>query len=635
MSDYEDYVTNYNEQDKETFIQDKDEEIQEDYSQIEEIDESLESSDLKGIRRPNQAKSMTERELIRRTASIFESAKECKIVLQYDGKNSGNWVAKGNLDTNGVQQYVINLESPAIKGIPKYTAAGHEFGHLAFDSLVGQTCSQYFRRQIPPQVKEEYKMHAFEMYDMASNVIEDERMESLMGDLYAGTGKRFDEYKKKIGKGYGGKQHEDKYGNNQVQESEVGKATNPVQALLYERFGRSDLVPKKWKKICKECIDDVRMTGREGTITVGDKFISEILNPWILENGKESPKGPTKTSGAGNQKGKGQGKIDKGGDMAKQFNDKCDHKGLGNPPKTIDKAKSLEQVKKDGEKEIEALKEKIDENNRNATPSGNTMPEDCGRITYIDRHDDSIRIEYNGRVAQSLNRIFKELQSKTRYKLHEEGDMLDMGAVIRRKARGYGNVFKKKRVKADLTLVVSIDVSGSMGGQPVDEARKMSATIFKAIEGINGINFHTFAWNGGNHSLDISDINRFGDCRSINTTGAGGTPTPEAMAYSIARIQKMGGKNKVLIFITDGSPNNGMTGCRIVKKWVKIAREDGIQVIGIYSGGGSSYGYSDSDNWAMSEMFGKGEYMVYSDMNTSSASVISKFKQFAMKAIRK
>jgi len=95
----------------------------------------------------------------------------------------------------------------------------------------------------------------------------------------------------------------------------------------------------------------------------------------------------------------------------------------------------------------------------------------------------------------------------------------------------------------------------------------------------------------------------------------------------------MGGKNKVLIFITDGSPNNGMTGCKIVHKWVKIAREDGIQVLGVYTGG-TSY-YKEQDNWAMSEMFGKGDYLIYENMNTSSASVISKFKQFAMKAIRK
>ena len=620
------------EQNKEKFIQNKDEESfqEEDYSQIEEIDESLESSDLKGIRRPNQSKSLTERDLIRRTASIFESAKDCKVVLTYDGRGSGNWVAKGRVDEDGKQTYTVNLESPAIKGIPKYTGANHEFGHLAFDSLIGQTCMEYFRRQIPPQVKEEHKMHAFEMYGMASNVLEDERMESLMGDLYAGTGKRFKEYKKKIGKGYGEKQVVNQWKQEEREKAECGKAINPVQAILYERFGRSDLVPKKWQKICKECIEDVRMTGREGTITVGDKFISEVLNPWILENGQESSKSP---NGKGKGNGKGEGKMQKSGDMAKQFNDKCDHKGLGNPPETIEKPKSLNEVKKEGQKEVDNLKEKIDENNRKAQTKRNTMPPDCGVIKYIDRHDKNIKIEYNARVAQSLNRIFRELQAKTRYKLHEDGDMLDMSAVIRRKARGFGNVFKKRRIKSDLTLCVSVDVSGSMNGQPVAEARKMSATIFKAIEGISGINFHTFAWNGGNGRLDISEIHRYNDVRSINCEGLGGTPTPEAMAYSVSRLKEMGGKNKVLIFITDGSPNNGMTGCKSVKKWVKIARNEGINVIGVYSGGTSYYG--SEENWAMTEMFGKGNYMVYEDMNKSSASVISKFKQFAVKAVRK
>jgi Mg-chelatase subunit ChlD len=161
----------------------------------------------------------------------------------------------------------------------------------------------------------------------------------------------------------------------------------------------------------------------------------------------------------------------------------------------------------------------------------------------------------------------------------------------------------------------------------------MVATIFKAIEGVKGINFHAFAWNGGNQRLDITEIDRLNEVRSITTEGIGGTPTPEAMAYSVARLKQMGGKHKVLIFITDGSPNNGMTGCKQVRKWVNIATKDKIDVIGVYTGG-STY-YSDQDNWAMSEMFGKGNYMVFEDMNKSATLVISKFKQFAMKAVRK
>jgi len=638
VSDYEDYQENFDEQEKK-FIQEESEENNKETSfpqdetdsQIEEIDEYLDSSDLRGIRRPNQTKTLPERDLIRRTASIFESAKDCKVDLSWEGKGSGNYIARLNPE-DGKQKYVINLESPAIKGIPKYSAAGHEFGHIAFDSLIGQTCKEYFRRQIPPQTPEEHKDHAYEMYDMTSNIIEDERMESLMGDLYQGTGKRFDTYKKAIGKGYGKRYTKpDEFGRKTSEKFETNKASNPAQAILYERFGRSDLIPKKWQKICKECIEDVRMTGKEGTITVGDKFITGLLNPWLLDNGKIVPKQQGKGKGQGGV-GNGIGKIQEGGDMAKDYNDQCDHRGLANPKQNIGKPQTVEEAKQKGQQEVDDLKGKIDENNRKARSKKNTMPPDCGTINYIDRYDASIKIEVNGRVASSLNRIFREIQSKSKYKLHDDGEQLDMGAVIRRKARGYGQVFQKKRVREDITILVSIDVSGSMGGQPVDEARKMSATIFKAIEGVKGIKFHTFAWNGGSHLLDITEINRINDVRAINCQGHGGTPTPEAMAYSVARLREMGGKKKVLIFITDGSPNNGTTGSKMVRKWVNIARAEKIQVIGVHSGGGipqSTYDYG------MSDMFGKDGFMVYEDMDKASATVIAKFKQLALKAVKR
>ena len=53
------------------------------------------------------------------------------------------------------------------------------------------------------------------------------------------------------------------------------------------------------------------------------------------------------------------------------------------------------------------------------------MPKDCGHIRYIDRYDKNIKIEVNHRVASSINRIFKELQSKTKYKLHDDGEELE------------------------------------------------------------------------------------------------------------------------------------------------------------------------------------------------------------------
>jgi len=298
---------------------------------------------------------------------------------------------------------------------------------------------------------------------------------------------------------------------------------------------------------------------------------------------------------------------------------------------------TLDESKEKGEEETEEVRKKIEENGQNGPANSSFMPEDCGRIVKIDRFNNNQPLEYNMSVAKGLNRIFRELQSKNKYKLYETGDQLDIGAVIRKKARGFGEVFKQKKIVSDLTILVSIDVSGSMSGQPVDSAAKMCATVYKAIEGVKGINFYAFAWNGGNGHLDITEIDNLRDCKAINCDGgSGGTPTQEAMAYSVARLIQMKGKRKVLIFITDGEPSNGQVGRAKVQKWVKEARRRGYVVIGMYPAGypvgRSEDGYTS--NFGMENMFGKGHYMIYENMDKASGEVLGLFKKLAMKQVK-
>jgi len=76
-----------------------------------------------------------------------------------------------------------------------------------------------------------------------------------------------------------------------------------------------------------------------------------------------------------------------------------------------------------------------------------------------------------------------------------------------------------------------------------------------------------------------------------------------------------------------------MTGSKMVRKWVNIARAEKIQVIGVYTGGvSSSHGGYD---YGMGDMFGKDGYMIYENMDKSSASVIGKFKQLALRAVKR
>jgi len=440
---------------------------------------------------------------------------------------------------------------------------------------------------------------------MLSNIIEDERIESLLGDIYAGIGKDFEKYGELIGKSYKALDKKDQ---------------NPCNAILCVRFGRIDLCPKEWRKEAIKAIEDVRMTSKHGLLTCGERYVDKILYPWLLKNGHTIPVVYTMTS-AGNQ--------------ATDFNGKCDHRALGNEsdekgnaPK---KAKSLKDCKEGGEDDTNKFRENAEKHARERhTKPKNQMPEDCGTITYLNRYDPRIPVEVNNSIAKGINKVFKEISSKSRTKMHEYGMDLDIPSVIRRKCKGYGNIFRAQKIKTDLTLVVSIDVSGSMSGYPVDTARKMCATIFKAIDGIKGINFHCFVWNGGHHDLAITEVNSLKECCSINCEGPGATPTPEAMAYSVARIKQMSGKKKVLLFMTDGSPDGGGEGTRTVRKWVADARKEGIVVLGMYP----DCSEDGSDDYGMKDMFGEGHFMLFADMDTASTKIIGLFRQLILAQVK-
>lgn len=552
------------------------------------------SDDWKGLIRADDDSRL------QKTGAIFESAKGTKIKWQKNAKHE-NYIYRDKKDRT---MYHISLAHPAHPQIPMYTAGNHEIAHMAFDTFTGKSCKEFYAKWVDKFPKDfKYKPLAKEMYEMLSNVIEDERIESLLGDIYVGTGRRFTDYKKALAPTY------------------KEKAKDPCSAILLMRFGRPDLVPKEWRPQCAKALNDVLMTGKDGLLTCGEEFVDKLLHPWLLKNGYKIPI----VYVTGGDCGK----------MAGDFNGKCDHRMLGNDSgdkaKAPKKAKSLSDCKKQGGQEVQDVSDEMEKSSRTLKEAPhNQMPDDAGKITYLNRYDPSIPLEINSFIARGINKVFKELQSKSRLKLHEFGEALDMPALILRKAKGYGNVFKAPKVKTDLTLVVSIDVSGSMNGEPVDSARKMCATIFKAIEGLKGIRFHCFVWNGNSGQLAITEVNSLKECRSINCAGPGMTPTPEAMAYSVARIKQLGGKTKCLIFITDGSPDNGGEGTRVVRKWVREARKDGIIVVGMYPSGGEA-----GEDYGMEEMFGKGHYMVFEDMDRASARVIGTFRQLAFAQVKK
>ncbi len=558
------------------------------------MEKLLKSDDWKGLIKTD------EDTLLRKTGAIFENAKQTTIKWETN-TDKENFIYRDKEDR---RHYHISVANPPHPQIPTYTAGQHEIAHMAFDTFTGKSCKEFFARWVDKFPKSyKYKPLAKEMFEMLANVIEDERIESLLGDIYHGTWKRFVQYKSDVGKGY-------------VQPKDI----DPCNAILCVRFGRIDLCPKEWRKEAIKALRDVEMTGMNGLLTCGERYVDKIVYPWLLKNGHTIPIRYV-MDGSCMKK-------------TKDFNGKCDHRMLGNDAEdgkdTPKKAKSLDDCKKEGKNDVKKCVGDMEKHARTLKEKPeNTMPEDAGVITYLNRYDGRIKIDINRAIARGINKVFKDIQSKTRTKLYEYGETMDIPSVIRRKCKGYGNIFRAQKIKNDLTLVVSIDVSGSMHGEPVDSARKMCATIFKAIEGLKGIKFHCFVWNGGDGHLAITEVNKLEECRSINCEGPGATPTPEAMAFSVARLKQLGGKNRVLIFITDGSPDGGGEGTKTVRKWVREARKDGTVVIGMYPSAGD-----EGDDYGMKDMFGAGHFMLFQDMDKASGKIINVFKQLVMKQVK-
>ena len=90
----------------------------------------------------------------------------------------------------------------------------------------------------------------------------------------------------------------------------------------------------------------------------------------------------------------------------------------------------------------------------------------------------------------------------------------------------------------------------------MDCARDMVATMYKAIEGIDNVNLKSIVWAGNIMGImNVTTINSIRETSKIRiASGYPTTPTHLAIDYSTKMIKRMKGRKKLLIFITDGSP---------------------------------------------------------------------------------
>jgi len=564
---------------------------------------------------------LTDKENERTFVDIVENIVKKPIELRYTSKPISNVESYG-------EYHVIRLGN--IKGVDKFTALNHEAGHILFNSPTKS--AEYMINCWADEWKADVVVDLNlikKTYWNALNMIEDQRIESLMAKLYLNNKRRFYKAKLNVGKEY------------------RCMAYTPFLILGYARFLRDDLIDKdcfflykdekgkpsgKCYVIAKKILDEVEGTGQHGALIGLAKFkpfIDEYIN--------------SKINHGDNSLGYD---VDDVGTRVLEMNweEEVDHTplkydevGMLNVSDIEDRNKPVysfdklfEDARKSGERDVEYIKEMLS-NTGKCCPSG--IVEGDGE-------------EYSGvgipiqEIADGMNKIFKKMSEIPKSVIGYEGDEIDIESYISNKVEG-NDITKcliDTKYVEGASILVSVDGSTSMDdGYSMTRARDMVATMYKAIENIDNIDLRTVVWSANLFGvMNITHIKSMEDTRNIRTTREyPTTPTHMAIEYSTKMIKGMKGRRKLIIFITDGYPEYMKGGTLLpTQTLVKMSRQsmvrgmrrcDNMVVILIKP--------TDFSRKCCEDIFGK-RLIMADDMKSGSDIIMNKFKSLVMGVLK-
>ena len=573
-----------------------------------------------------------------KSTDITLDAKDFLSEQDYDRKKAGiiSRVVNAPVDVhyakgiNCAQETYVNDEKkgfritkakPKLKGIDGNTAMNHELAHVLFDSFdpraiqtIKDWSFQWGASNTPS-----YSL-AFGVYHTAMNVIEDQRIESLWGRIYLGNFRDFIRVRKKLGK-------------------ELTFIDHPSAVLLAERFFRPDLVsPSKYAHVA-QFIHDV-----EGKSLSSTMIVLKRIKPYLDEQIKDRL----------NKQAEYKAQHDKYREVAGKLSDsnidqfesarlvkKRNHEYEKLKEMSVSQHKSDSPVDterrqppvptKDGTESIytddelgtnnyeESLKsseeqatQELQEIKQSMEGSDNVKVPSYIREKQIDRrmpHEPVIDMK----VVANFKRLLRNFKEKTHEDVSDEGHDLDIGEYINMKANGYGECFIEDKDTNGLSIVLSIDGSGSMSSHNGMVAN-MVATMEAATKNEKEIDIKTIVWSS-DHRGTVA-LQRFGknDIKYLPSQRGGYTPTHFGIEAGSKELAKMNGRRKLLVVITDGYPNYHNNGVKVrtdatasatIKSYKKALRTTpNIAVVGVGFG----------TNSLMRNMFGN-KYISCRSMN--------------------
>ena len=585
---------------------------------------------------------LSDKEWFEKTTDIVEGVRDCKVTLTY--LNSQNQVSDRNWQSGNKEhdkEFFLNIATPAVKGIEKFTALNHELGHILFETPKAEAKKiiKKWTQSENGNYKEIDGDMRYKTYWNMFNVLEDQRVESMMARLWLANDDRFDKAKKNRGKLH------------------KKCPNNPVDKMLNIRFFREDLVKRdKHFKVFKQSLEDVVDTGRMGSLIV----LAQI-KPVIDSYFKTPDKPPKLPKGRVNVGASDKKKDDKLLNQISKINDATDQHSptpddgsdssklsdWDNSNQTDDQTtddiadnklpddyeRKIDDLKTDGDDTISDIKDAMagDGGDIDATPS---------YAMKIERSKEDYHV--NETISMGLKKVFRKMAEIPKTKIGYDGEEIDVETYNDNKARGYDltKCFLDKRYAMGASIVISIDGSASMSGYSIDHVRDLVATLYDSVKDYPNIDMRANIWSSNNKGdVGITEINNLEECKNIsvfNNMNCAQTPTHLALDYSARQIKKMKGRKKLVIMLTDGLPNysnnhykmSRTQNTKMTSKSLLKLRRATPHIMVILVGG--RWGAKEY----MENIFGKRRLMSVSSIDLAAEKVVNEFKALVANSLQ-
>ena len=571
---------------------------------------------------PRDTTLLSDKDLYVKTANMVEHVRNCKIKIQY--AQGDNYCSYFNEKFSLRHRYLINLANPPIKGITKYTAFIHELGHILYQTPFFE-CSQLFK----------FGRGWREIKDLAHNVfnaLEDQRIESHLSRNYLAYGKRFLTTRKVLGS------------NMKVSSSK----DNPLFILLAIRFMRSSLVKdSKNFNVYKKAMEDVEKTDRLGALRVLLR-LRKYLQEYEEERYKILSLPPTPDDNI----------IAKKDQYAREYREEKleanwsrEHqkskplfRKFGQIPKELQGLEELTESQLDeivsegkelGEREFQEVREKLTETTNKLSPLPANVVK-LGRGKFNRTILDEVKIDTT--LSKRLRSTFKQLQTRKKETISEDGFDVDVEHYVDNFITGVNlnNCLITDKEQTEASIIISIDASSSMAIR-MSLVRNLVATLLDSVKTYKNIHVKCNVWasdyNGKIGITEIEDMKDIG--RIIVEKNYFATPTHMGIDYSRRMLKEMRGSKKLVILLTDGSPNYFSNGRRVARDIYYRRCKKELQRLLAVTPNVICVGILNNANaeTRMKKLFGSKHVVFVNSFDYAAEKVIKQFKQVVSNAL--